>query len=413
MKKNGTTVGVFSLKNILLIVVLLAIGVAVYFLKHPTIGSDRYEKIPLATHSNGQQYVGSNSCMECHADIFSLHVKTAHYSSSALADSNSVKGSFKEGRNLYLLNDSVEFKMVSRDTAIFQEAFRKNGQKPVFAAKMDVVIGSGTKGQSYLTWNRDELYQLPISYLAPSDHWAISPGMDFKPNSGLRPVNSKCLECHTTFAKSTSLYGMGNAYDRTKIVYGIDCERCHGPSSEHVDFHKNNPKWTASQFMIEHDSLSRQQRLDACALCHSGVRSNSKPAFLFVTGDKLLDHSLPDTSTPMEEVDVHGNQYALLQASPCFKETPTMDCTTCHNPHKNQRGNTDYFNSKCIECHQKNTRVCKEDVKVMAQFGNNCISCHMPPKPSISMFVQEEGDSVKTAVEVRTHLIGIYPKMGK
>ncbi|WP_373516803.1 multiheme c-type cytochrome, partial [Pricia sp.] len=234
--------------------------------------------------------------------------------------------------------------------------------------------------------------------------------MDFSPRSSLRPVNAKCLECHTTFAKNTALYGMGNAYDKTRVIYGIDCERCHGPSGEHAVFHRNHPNVSEPKYMVKHDTLSQHQRLDACALCHSGVRSNSKPAFHFLTGDNLTEHSLPDTTTPIEEVDVHGNQYALLQASQCFKQTATMDCSTCHDPHKNQRNETAFLNSKCIQCHQKNTITCKEEATVMAQFGNNCISCHMPLRSSSSMFVRQEGDSVKTPVEVRTHLISVYPE---
>ena len=36
---------------------------------------------------------------------------------------------------------------------------------------MDIVLGSGKIGQSYLYWRNDELFQLPISYLATRDSW--------------------------------------------------------------------------------------------------------------------------------------------------------------------------------------------------------------------------------------------------
>lgn len=410
MERKKTTNCHAILKNGILVFILVAIVATVYVLKQGKTESD-YEVIPLATHMNGQHYVGSESCAACHADIYRSHLETAHHSSSAQADARSVKGSLKEGSNTYSLNDSVLVEMTSSADGIFQEVLWGRNRAPIGGSSMDVVIGSGTKGQSYLTWNGDALYQLPISYLTPSDRWTISPGMDFKRNSSLRPVNAICMECHTTFTKNTALYGMGNTYDRSKMLYGIDCERCHGPSGEHVAFHKNNPSSSTAQYIIDYDGLSRERRLDACALCHSGMRSNNKPAFLFLAGDTLNNYSVSNTVPPVEEIDVHGNQYALLKASKCFEQTATMNCTTCHNPHKNQRGNTGYFNSKCITCHQKKELVCTEDATVKSELGNNCISCHMPLQPSSSMFVRaEEGDSIKTAVEVRTHLIAVYLK---
>jgi len=62
-----------------------------------------------------------------------------------------------------------------------------------------------------------------------------------------------------------------------------------------------------------------------------------------------------------------------------------------------------------LEGHQKNTVVCKEDTMAMAQLGNNCISCQMTLRPSNAMFVQGN-DGSKIAVEVRTHLIAVYPE---
>ena len=69
----------------------------------------------LATHFNGENFVGSHTCIECHADIYVSHIKTAHYRTSALADTNTVKGSFKPGSNTLDLKDiAFEMKQVGR-----------------------------------------------------------------------------------------------------------------------------------------------------------------------------------------------------------------------------------------------------------------------------------------------------------
>jgi hypothetical protein len=85
-----------------------------------------------------------------------------------------------------------------------------------------------------------------------------------------------------------------------------------------------------------------------------------------------------------------------------------MDCATCHNPHKNQRGNTDYFNQKCMSCHSSATVDCKADASDLSHMANNCIACHMPTTPSQAMRVQLNKDSLETSFNIRTHLIGIY-----
>jgi hypothetical protein len=391
------------------IIFVLALGIYLYFWTLSPIKSNYYDIEPLATHSNGENYVGSETCKECHADIYKTHLGTAHYYSSSLADLSSVKGSFKKGKNLYRLNGSIRFKMLLEDSEMFQEAWNTASKEKISRSKIDVVIGSGTKGQSYLSWDDDKLYQLQVSYFNPADSWTNSPGIPMELMEQRRPANAKCLECHTTFAKNTALYGMGNTYDKSQIIYGIDCERCHGPSKKHVDFHKKNPKSLKARYIINHDTLTRRQNLDACALCHSGVRMDIQPAFLFLTGDKLTEYSLPDSNAKdLKEVDVHGNQYDLLRASRCFTQTENMDCTSCHDPHKNERGDTVSFNTKCMECHSTNSIFCNVDPSLSSQKKTNCIACHMPLIPSKSMFIQIGQDSLKVPVKVRTHLIDIY-----
>jgi len=42
--------------------------------------------------------------------------------------------------------------------------------------RIDVVIGSGVRGQSYLYWHGDQLYELPVSYWSDGGRWINSPG---------------------------------------------------------------------------------------------------------------------------------------------------------------------------------------------------------------------------------------------
>jgi len=399
------------LANTIMVIMLLGLTTFVYYCKNARTESDYYKPQLLATHDNGEHFVGSETCMECHADIYNTHLKTAHFNTAAIADSFNIRGSFKKGINTLDLKD-VEFVMTSDGEYFYQNTKIKNRSTEIPPSKFDIVIGSGVRGQSYLTWDNDALYQLQASYYTPTDSWVNSPGY---PNyyDEPRPIRDACLKCHITFAKSVEPSPNGNRFDKSQMIYGIDCERCHGPSAKHVVYHRENPEAIESKFTLNIEGLNRQQRLDLCAQCHSGPRSIvlKGNSFSYATGEDLDQYTKNvDQGNKEVKFDVHGNQYGLLTRSKCFKQTATMDCSTCHDSHKKERGNTTYFNAKCIGCHSKETMICSNtntDNHIMA---NNCISCHMPTTPSQAMMVQLDQDSLETSFNIRTHLIAIYDK---
>lgn len=401
--KNFALSYIVKKKNTYIIYTLLLIS-----LFYSCTKTDHYKPItPIAVHLKGLSYAGSKTCAKCHFDIYKSHLETAHYNTSAIADSISVKGSFLEEQSYVEIGKDFKLVMTKNDSSIYQQTHSNYKNRLLSKTKLDIVIGSGTKGQSFLTWKDDKLFQIQASYNTPAKSWINSPGF---PNfiTNLRPIKPRCLECHATFAKNIVHEKIKNRYENRKIIFGVDCERCHGPSAKHVGFHLSNPEVTTAKFMIPNKKLSRQQNLDACALCHSGLRKNPKQIpFTFVTGDKLTNFSEIDYQKGEEiNLDVHGNQYGLLTASSCFKETKTMTCITCHNPHKNERNNMNNFNTKCISCHSKPKTICKENKNTIAFKNNNCVQCHMPLLPSKSMKINKENDTIP--VMVRTHLIDIY-----
>lgn len=394
--------------NSIIILSSLLLTTLVYYCKNPNVASDYGSPDVLATHFNGEEFVGSETCMECHADIYASHIETAHYNTSALGDSTTIKGNFEEGANILDI-ESTMFTMFEEAGSFYQRAEIKNRLKKTPPEKFDIVIGSGVRGQSYATWKDDELFQLQTSYYTPKNTWVNSPG--YPSYSIERPIRDACIKCHVTFAKNNELSEQGNGYDKKQLIYGIDCERCHRPAKKHVVYHSNNPEAELPKFMMKYDTISKQQRLDACAQCHSGSRNQllQGNSFSFLVGNNLDEFAQNfKTGGAEPKLDVHGNQYGLLVKSECFKQTETMDCATCHNPHKNQRGNTDYFNQKCMSCHSKTAVDCKADADDLSQLRNNCIACHMPTNPSQAMKVQLDSDSLETSFNIRTHLIGIY-----
>ena len=396
--------------NIAIIFAISILLVLIYHCKNPKTESDYYTPPFLATHSNGANFVGSETCTECHVDIYASHQKTAHFNTSAQANEKNIQGSFEEGSNVLDL-EYVRFTMKRERDSFFQYSKIKNRNVKEVSSSFDLTIGSGVRGQSYGTWEENKLFQLQTSYHTPTDSWVNSPGFSNYVGKD-RPIRAACLKCHVTFAENASNVQESNQYEKTSILYGIDCERCHGPSEKHVVSHRKNPEAKTAKFMLSLDSLTQQQRLDVCAQCHSGSRNRliKGNSFSFLSGEVLDEYAQNSRKNKLnEKPDVHGNQYGLLIGSKCFKQTANMDCTTCHNPHRNQRGDTAYFNQKCMQCHSNENVVCDVEEGKMKAMGNNCIACHMPVSPSDIMKVQlNETDSLETSFYIRSHHIGIY-----
>ncbi len=357
-------------------------------------------------------YTATEKCTGCHTDIYNQHIKTAHYLTGQPALEQFIKGSFAADKNTYAYTPDIVLKMQQRDSSFYQVAHFKGIEKK--AMRFDMVIGSGVMGQSYLNWRNDKLFQLPITYYTAADQWSNSPG--FPTNRVLidRPVTARCLECHVTYAEGKSAGEFEPAaFEKDKIIYGVGCQKCHGPGAKHVEYHTANPQEKSAKFIVNTAQLTPQQQIDACALCHSGNIEKTKPSFSFVAGQRLADYFKIDTTAPVTNanLDVHGNQVGLLKASKCFQLSKNMSCGSCHNTHQNQRGQLEIFSQKCMNCHNTEAAVFNVPAHQPAAIvKQNCINCHMPQQTSKSIAVFLQGEEVPKASKLRTHLIAVYPK---
>ena len=370
--------------------------------------AEHLEKLAGKPQPDWSQFAGSASCVGCHKNVYEDHMKTAHYLTSQPAAAKFIKGSFDSGKNKFVFNSGVMVMMEKQQDSFYQVAYLDGEVK--HRRQFDVVIGSGTKGQSYLHWSKNALFQLPITFFTPAQQWSNSPGYPDKVVFN-RPITSRCLECHSTYVEKISdSKAEPELFDQSRIVYGVDCEKCHGPAAKHVESKKNYPTDTTGDSIINPRNLSRQQNLDLCALCHGGRLNKTKPSFGFTVGDKLTDYFSFDTvGRNVADIDVHGNQFGLLAASKCFQRSE-MTCTSCHNPHENEKGKLAVISTRCINCHSiEHGKQCKMTTTIGSTINKNCIDCHMPKQASRSIAVLLQESKMPTAVLMRTHLIKIYP----
>ncbi|MBI4523946.1 MAG: hypothetical protein HY695_09070 [Deltaproteobacteria bacterium] len=359
----------------------------------------------MANSDANSNFIGPQSCQPCHEEIYRSFIQTAHFRTSQVASHDTIKGSFAEGRNvLKTRNPSVYFKMEQRDDGFYQIGYQRFDEEiRTRSERFDLVTGSGRRGQTYLYWSRNRLFQLPVSYLAERDRWINSPGFTDGEIRFDRLIEPRCLECHATFFSVQEGFEYGNDY-----LLGVACEKCHGAGSKHVELHSARRAAKSGAFILNPRSLSREKKIAGCALCHSGPLTPKRPVFSYQPGQPLEDYFFQSGPGASAEPDVHGNQVALLRSSRCFVASAKMSCSTCHDVHKEQR-NTALLAQKCMQCHQP--RDCGTVRRVGERARELCVDCHMPKRTSQAVRISSAAESA--APSLRTHAIRIYPDDAK
>jgi predicted CXXCH cytochrome family protein len=396
--------------------ILFAITILAVLLTNCTNKSDEY------IDPRGTDYAGSESCIQCHQTQYASASHSAHFKATSPGLKENILGHFTNGHNTFVYDKNTKIVMEERNDSLYQ-ALYKNG-KEVEAYPFDVIFGS-KHAQTSAYWKNHYAYELPLSYYKSINNWATSPNFSATTADFNRKIQKECFGCHSSnissryvTTKSTDTYtymGMEveNFMNKNTLIYGIDCERCHGPAKEHVQTHLKFPNLKKAQNMVAFGNLNRQQRIDACALCHSGNnKSRLKSRFQYKPGENLSDY-FSDNPKAHDTLnfDVHGNQLGLLSQSKCFKKSQTMDCITCHNPHQDTPQNHITYSKICISCHQ-DAKHNATTLKTISQskLANNCVECHMPKQDSRAIRFQQSNTGAVISYSLRTHKIAIYPK---
>jgi hypothetical protein len=354
-----------------------------------------------------RDFVDDSACRECHQPMSDTYSKTTHHLTSQLPSKDFIAGNFSPGKNILKTRDpDLHFRMDAKPSGFYETAvFWQPPNQSTRSERIDFVTGSGEKGQTYLYWKGNQLFELPVSYWTELHDWVNSPGFTDGFADFSRPIVPRCLECHATYFASIPSAKAENAYKKTGFVLGISCERCHGPGRAHVEAQrlKSSADVQSAVFAIVNPaSLSRDRQIEVCAQCHGGIGQPITDPFSYVSGqqlDKFIQLPHPD---PDARVDVHGNQVALTQRSRCYQNSQ-MTCTTCHDVHAPERAPSAY-SDKCLQCHKDSD--CGEFARLGASIRNNCVDCHMPVQDS-DLIISNSPEKLLKA-RMRNHWIKVY-----
>ena len=324
------------------------------------------------------RYVAGSVCAGCHAEIAKSYSQTGMGRSFYRPSAAKTVEDYARRNRLEHRPSGRSYTMMARDGQWFQRRHEigfDGKESNVLETRVDYVIGSGNHARSYL--HRDgagHLIELPVSWYSENGgYWEMSPGYE-RPNQQdfRRAIAFSCLFCHNAYPGSVAA---GEGIFPETLPEGIDCQRCHGPGSGHVEAAgRKASAETIRRAIVNPARLSRERQLDVCMQCHLETTSRPLPGmvarfehgpFDYRPGQPLTDYFLYFDRGPAEDDNFEIAHAAYrLRKSKCFQASQ-MTCTTCHNPHGFR------YKDVCRQCHAS--------AHASGVPGNgDCTSCHMP-----------------------------------
>ena len=265
--------------------------ISVLFISILCACSQRVEPyVDYLNHHDTVAYVGIESCMACHYDIYQTYIQTGMGQSMSLATPQNSEAHFHNGS--FLLDSFTNFSYFPywQDSVLYlNEVYGDNHRIEV----ADYIVGSGHHTNSHL-WNENGyVHQMPFTYYTQKGHLDFPPGYENGYNSRFsREIGLECMSCHN--AMPDFVMGSSNKYN--EVPHGIDCERCHGPGQVHVQRMLAGQTVDTSKYIdysiVNPKKLSLEAQFQICMRCHlqgNTVLEEGKSFFDFKPGMELSD----------------------------------------------------------------------------------------------------------------------------
>jgi tetratricopeptide (TPR) repeat protein len=339
-------------------------------------------------------YVGDAKCTGCHSDKADSY-RRHPMGRSLLPISQATRPRCDAGTHNPFEALGTLFLIQDQGGRLVQRQIGRDAEGQVVYQQdtaIDYVLGSGTRGHSYLREQDGYVFQLPISWFAQKQIWDKSPGFGTELRPG-RPVLGTCLFCHANRVRPRDNYA--NRYEQP-VFEGctIGCERCHGPAAVHVQ--DPGRKVNGVDYTIVNPAHLPDPALRAavCEQCHLGgsgrVLRRGRGLYDFRPG--LLLEPFWSVFVPAASPDGHREAIGHVEQmylSKCYlrsQEKPEeglrkLGCTSCHDPHQRVAAEerVAHYRRRCLQCHPKQGECRKpEETRRLTSKEDSCIDCHMP-----------------------------------
>ncbi len=336
-------------------------------------------------------YVGMEACRTCHASIYESFKQTGMGQSLRPATRAHSDAVFSPHAVVYDSMRNFWYRPLWKADTLFIHEYRIQHGDTVYSRveKIDYIIGSGHHTNSHLWLHNGYLYQAPLTFYTQRGIWDLPPGFSNGANSRWqRIIDAECITCHNMFPRQ--LPAAPNKF--VTIPTGIECERCHGPGSIHVQEKRRGLLVDTSRqpdySIVNPARLPRDLQIDVCQRCHLQgitVLKEGMSFYDFKPGMRLSD--IMHVFMPRYEGDppkfIMASHADRMKQSRCYQQSQ-MTCLTCHNPHHSVlRTPPDHFDRACLSCHQGKAG-CTRSLHAESA-AQPCYGCHMPVSATIDI----------------------------
>jgi len=388
------------LRNVLMVLGIVAATLPAFYCNSPkgNTSATAEESSPWRNvYDSNVHYVGMQTCRTCHENVYQTFIQTGMGQSFGLATKQKSAADFSPSHALVYDKDlDFYYKPYWNNDSLYVMEFRLEGKDTVHKRiqKVDYIVGSGQHTNSHIFNKNGYLYQVPITFYTQKKQWDLAPGFEKGASSRFqRKIEIECMSCHNGYPEFVS-----NSENKfTSLKMGIDCERCHGPGSLHVQEKQagnivdtsKGPDYT----IVNPRRLPTELQNNVCQRCHLqgiAVLNDGKTFFDFHPGMKLsevMNVFMPEYEGAQDKM-IMASHVERMKKSRCYIESGKMSCITCHNPHVSVKftPRSQYLNA-CQSCHGggKGQVQCTEKPEVRALKNNDCVTCHMPHNGSIDI----------------------------
>ncbi|MDB5343455.1 MAG: c-type cytochrome precursor [Schlesneria sp.] len=356
-----------------------------------------------------QQYVGWQACTECHSKRVEEFQQTRHFLALRFPDQVEFPRGFQPDFSLFQpAHSPVAFEMTATAGTATLTATPVASNSPPVRSPIEFIYGAGGgTDEVYFTRRGDQLFELPVAWLHPQDQWGASLFDPHGTGDLSRPLTPQCLECHTTWVDYHR--GTLNEYGPLqRDLVGVTCERCHGPAKSHVEHHRSHPREAKGVDIVAPKSMTREQRLDLCAQCHTNAVRHRKAPFSYRPGE-AIEEAFRILKMRYPEEDRVANQVQYLKESRCYQQSESLTCISCHDPHHvASKGQGSRSHDVCSSCHQ--SADCGAQDRLPTGVRDQCVACHMPLRNKVQVGFTTRDDEVAFPATRYEHRIAVYPE---
>ena len=288
----------------------------------------------------GDPYAGPKVCAECHPGEAALVSRSGHSSTLLPAGRRALSRSLDGKTITDPERPEVGWSYQFRDGRL---SIARTAPDKAQEWVVDYAFGSGHHATTFvnvLDPKVPAILEHRLTYYTREAAMAITPGQDAEsrspectPHGNPLEANKtrKCIRCH-----STQMSGRRDAiFDEDTMIPNISCERCHGPSREHVAAARRGDAESRLSLPFGPERYTADDLLKMCGACHR--HPSGTPTAQIRANNPYLARFQP---------------VGLMQSKCYTRSAGGFSCVTCHDPHARASSDRASYDAKCLDCHR-------------------------------------------------------------